>query len=237
MRTISATSLKTYQTCPYQWKMKYIHRLEQLPNDAFEVGTQYHKAVEMFHTGMDKEMILNQIKSEMLSEKPTSKEIDKFGLVRVMFEKYVEYPFEGETLETEYKFYIKSPKLPYPFFGFIDRIIPGIVLDYKTTGKDFKQEDIEDNPATDIYSYAFWRKYGEMPRVIYHVNNKKKAHKTNYKPQILETIRTKENVSALFVKCNKFCDDVKNEKFDPITDIHCRWCSYGKNGTKNCKYA
>lgn len=236
MKTISATSLRSYETCPYQWKMKYVHKLEQLENDAFIVGKAYHRAVELFHKGMDKELVIEKIKSEMLSEKPTDKEIDNFGLVRVMFKKYTEYPFEGETLETEYKFYIKSPKLPYPFFGFIDRIIPDIVLDYKTSSKDFTQEDIEDNPATDIYSYAFWRKYGKMPRVVYHINNKKKAHKPNYKPQILETTRTKEDINELFVRCDEFCIDVKNKKFDPISGIHCRWCPYGTNGTKNCKY-
>ena len=236
MKTISASSIKIYQACPYQYKLKYILRLEQLPNDAFEIGIQYHKATELFHKGVDKDIILASIKSEMIGDKPDDKNIDKFGLVRVMFEKYIQYPVEGETLETEYKFFVKSPKLPYPLFGYIDRIIPGAILDYKTSSIDYKQEDIEKNIQTDIYSYAYWRKYSEMPRVIYHVVNKKKAHKLDYKPQVLETVRTKEDISKLFNTCNEFCDNVKDKKFNPIGGVHCRWCPYGKNGTNNCKY-
>lgn len=227
IKIISATSLKLYEACPFQWKLKYVDKLEPLPNDNLLIGIKYHTAVQLFHEGKDKELIVSNLKSEMLSEKPTDKEIDNFGLVRVLFEKYTEYPIEGETLETEYKFYVKSPKLPLPFFGYIDRIMPKEIVDYKTTSVDYKQEDIEDNPATDIYSYAFWRKYGEMPRIIYHVINKKKVHKPNYKPQILETTRTQDDIRRLFKRCQEFCDNVNAENFKHIKYHPPYWCSFG----------
>jgi len=240
LKSLSATSVSTYEGCPYRWNLNYNLKLLQLPNPAFFVGTMYHKALEIYQSkALKHELVIEQIKGLMLANTEFEDKIKMFGMVRNMFGKYVEYEQELARLpsiENEWRFRIQVPGLDIPLIGFVDRIIAGKVIEYKTTSKDFEQEDLN-NIQTDIYSYAYFNRFGEMPTVIYSINNKKKAHTKLYKPQRLEIARSKEDMGKLELRLANTADCINKGNFEPTPSNQCYWCPFGKKGTNNCKYS
>jgi len=232
MKTISATSYKMYETCPYQWMLKYKVNCLQMPNPAFIIGTAFHKGVEKFHTGRSVEDVVAELKKEMLNGTATTGEqIDMFGLVRQMVEAYARNPVTYATIETEYQFNIPVFGVTAPLFGFIDRVVEGGVVEYKTSAKDYTIDDI-DNIQTDIYSFAYRQRFHAIPRVTYCVMNKEKAKRSDYRPQILEITREEARMEELVGKLARFEHSVKIDNFEPKPATHCRWCPFADS----CKY-
>jgi len=232
LRSISATSYNLYNTCPYQWKLKYSFKCLQAENPAFIVGTAFHKGAELFHTGRMLEDIIQIVKDEMLSgKKTTPEELERFGLVRQMIEAYARNPIDLPTIKVEFKFNIPIFGLTAPLYGFVDRVVEGGLVEYKTSAKDYTIDDI-DNIQTDIYSYAYRHHYKAMPLVTYCIVNKKKSKRPDYKPQVLTIQREDTDMDMLLSKLRKFEDSVVNNNFDPTPGFYCRWCSY----SESCKY-
>ena len=155
---ISATKITMYNTCPYKYWLNYELGAMVAPQPHFIIGTMYHKAVEKYHQfgKLDKaniKPVLDQIKPLIIIKK-TSEEIDRFGLVRLMLEKYAEYPVDdAKTIDTEWFFNIDIPCTTIQLNGFIDRVVEGGMVEYKTTSFDFTEKDVHTIQA-DIYSYA-----------------------------------------------------------------------------------
>ena len=172
LKSISATSITTYEECPLKWKYQYIYKLLQLPNDAFIIGIAYHKALQFYHqlpTENTKEKIIKQLKNEMLIKK-TDDEIKRFSLVRKMFEKYIENPVLGNIIEKEFNFNVTLPSLPVKLYGFVDRVDEDFIIEYKTTSEDYTQERI-DNLQSKIYTYAVLKTKGKLPSLSPIVNS------------------------------------------------------------------
>jgi len=228
IKTISATSLNLYTTCPLQWKFRYIYKLLQPDNPAFIVGTAYHKSLELFHTGGETVDIMEEMKKDLMPNK-TKEEIERFAIVRKMFDKYKDFPSEGETQQVEYKFELPLDDLlgeDVKLIGFIDRVTPESIIDYKTTSLDFTEEDCIKNVQTDIYSYVMWKEKGFFPNVTYHIMNKKKVSRDGYEPQIITIKRNEDDMARLEEKIKEFYKNVNDEKFEYNCDTHCFWCPY-----------
>lgn len=235
MKSISASSMNMYDQCPLAWKYNYIDKLLQLPNPAFIIGTNYHKALELFHTGHKPEQILIDLKKEMIKNK-TDEEIDRFGLVRQMFEKYIAMPVEGKIIENEFRFRITIPDIPVPLYGFVDRVDENKIVEYKTSSFDYKEKDIKTIQSL-IYTYAVKKEKGKLLPVVFSVNNKKKAKNPNYKLQELKIQRTEEELKELEQIFKDFYIKVTQDKsFKPRLGSHCHWCAYGNSGTSNCPH-
>lgn len=235
LKTISASALKTYETCPLQFKYNYILKLAQLPNDAFKIGTALHKCLELYHQGRDPQDFLKDI-YESIAPNKTKEELEMYSTIRNMLEAYIRNPINENNVETEFKFTYGIKDIPIPLFGFIDRITEDGIVEYKTSSMDYKLEDADTIQAT-TYSYAYWRKFGTIPRVRFVVFNKKKAKKKDYKPQIIDIKRTEVDMALFEDHCRDFYQKVENKEFKHTPGIHCRWCPFGTNGTNNCKYA
>jgi hypothetical protein len=236
IKTISASAFSTHETCPLQYKYNYIYHLEQLPNEAFEIGTLYHKCLEDYYNGIPKEIILDELKKKIIVNK-TDTEIKKFGLIRKMFEKYLLYPIEGETIKTEYRFKIQMPNIDIPVTGVIDRITSKGIIDYKTSSYDYEPLELNNNIQIDIYSYIRWKETGTLPEVIFHINNKKKADRDDYVPQVIKIKRTEQDMKNLEEKIFTKVAIIKEGNFEPNPGNHCYWCPFGKKGTDNCQYS
>lgn len=226
LKSISATSYSTYEVCPYKWSLKYKSKLLTMPNPAFIVGTAVHNALENYHNGMTVDNVMAELRLELLNKEETTEvELDRFGMARNMVEAYIRNPVDLETIQTEYKFILPVPELTAPLFGFVDRIVvPGFV-EYKTSVKMFKLEDI-DNIQTDIYSYVGWKNRGFMPLVTYCILHKTKSKKPDYKPQIMEITRTEDDMVELIRKLKTFEENIEREEFHATPSYKCRWCDY-----------
>lgn len=239
IKTISASSITTYDACPLQWYYNYMLKLVQLPNPAFMVGTAYHKALELFHQSRKDEQIKETIKKLLLSDKKEKDEIERYALVAAMFRKYKENLLKGDIVHNEFRFRQKVPNLPVPLYGFVDRVDTDKIVEYKTSSFDYKRENIE-TLQSKIYTYAVWKKKGKILPVHYSVMNKKKARKKEYKPQVMVIEYKEQDMLDLEKTLIEFYNKVVNKKeFIYKQGIHCRWCAYGgsKTGTGNCPYA
>lgn len=235
VKTISATSITTYEECPLKWLYTYHYKLLQLPNDAFIIGTAYHKALQLYHSNIEKEKIIDDLKKEMLIKK-TDDEINRFGLVRKMFEKYIINPIEGNVIEKEFRFSVPLPGLSINLYGFVDRVDENFIIEYKTTSEDFKQERI-DNLQSKIYTYAVLKTKGKLLPVKYSVNNKKKVDKKEYKPQVLTIQYNQDDMIKLEQKCLEFYNQIQHSEFKHRQGSHCYYCPFGSKGTDNCSYS
>lgn len=219
MRCISASSLSLYNSCPYCWWMKYVAKCVQEENDALKIGIAFHKCLELFDKKIPKDEIFKRIKKDLII-KNTDQEIDNYALVRDMAEIYFKDPIKGTVLETEKKFSLKLDGIPVPLFGYIDKVMEGYdIVDYKTTSKDFKQEDI-DTIQTLCYSYVMWKFNGKIPQVTFYVINKKKIKKPTYKPQILIIKKSTDDVIKFPRICEDFYEKVQAKKFEPSKEPH-----------------
>jgi hypothetical protein len=240
-KTISATSINTYNECPKKWQYKYQYKLLEPDNPAFIIGTAFHKAVEMYHSPLNSsykndDEILEELKKTVMPNK-TKEEIDRYACVRKMFEKYKENPLilDSDEQKMEYQFSIPLNSLlgeSINLFGYIDRITDKQIVDYKTTSQDYTDEELAKNIQTDIYSYVFWREKEKMPEVVYYVMNKKKANNKSYKPQVFILQRTVEDMKVLEDKFKEFFDNIINERFEPCPNDHCFWCPWRENCSK-----
>lgn len=230
LKSISATSYNTYEQCPLLWKFKYLYKLIEPENPAFVIGTAYHKCLELFYKGESKDSIIEKIKEQLMPNK-TKNEINQFALVRKMFDKYLEYPFEDNTLETEKKFKLDISSVlnvssEINLIGFIDRITVNYIVDYKTTSEDYTLDTLQSNIQSDIYSYIRWKQIGTIPPIIYHIMNKKKCDKKGYTPQALTIQKTEEDMAILEQKLRTFYDNILNERFECKKSNSCFWCPF-----------
>jgi RecB family exonuclease len=225
LKTISATSINTYNNCELNWYLKYVAKLLNLPNPAFIIGSAYHKCIEDFNNGMAKEFVIEKLKKDILKDKPTEEDIKTFGLVRRMFEKYLINAIEGSKDSSEFKFNIKIPGIPVPLFGFIDRVDKDKIVEYKTTSQDFTLNDVK-TIQSKIYVYAIYRTLKKILPVEYSINNKKKVNKDNYKPQRLRVEYTKDDLEDLEDDLRAFYNKVVSQtNFKHKQGIYpCQWC-------------
>ena len=230
IKTISASSYNCYQECPYRWQLQYIYKLIQPEIEAFVIGRMYHQGVEMFHNGHSTQDAIESVRKLMLVE-PTQSNISNFGLVRLMLEKYYEDPIMTPTIESEYKFcealsLAVNGQYPLPpLFGFIDRVVEGGIIEHKTSSFDYTEEHTS-GIQTDIYAYAYYKKYGNIPKVTYHVMNKTKVKKKGYKPQVIELTKSIDDFDKMKGKLLIFYDNVINKRYNATPGKHCNWCAY-----------
>jgi|TARA_R100001530_G_scaffold135693_1_gene113563 hypothetical protein len=213
IKRISASSLKLYQDCPYCWKLKYVYDLLQPEADALIIGTKVHNGIEMFHKGISPAHIIETVKREIFAIEDKKKAVARFKIIRECLEIYFRHPLKDDTIECEKRFNLKMPQC-LPLFGFIDRIVPKGITEYKTTSVDYTQKDIE-NVQSKLYSYVYHRLNGTLPLVTYYVINKKKTRKKNYKPQILTIQYGDEVINEVESLCIKFYQDIQNGNFEP----------------------
>jgi ATP-dependent helicase/DNAse subunit B len=187
LKTLSATSISTYQTCPYSWKLRYIYKLLQPDNEAFIVGKALHKALELYHTKIAPEIIIENIKEILIAKDINQEKINQYGLVKQMFNLYLKYPLGGTTKEVEKEFRVSLPNINCVLHGYMDRVTAEHdVIDYKTTNKDYTTKDTK-TIQTEIYAFAHKAITGNDANVTFYVINKGKVKRPDYVPQIITT--------------------------------------------------
>lgn len=225
-KTISASTITSYYDCPLQWKLINIDGLQPKMGDALEIGSIFDLMVKEFHSGRDP---YEAAQKKFLGLRPSKLQINHFGLCRKLLEEYAKnpYTFTHPQFDVRFKLTLTHPDsgkaIEYPLSGFLDgldTVIGGVrVVEYKTSGKDYTQQQIDESVQADIYGYYAYRQTGaDRIDIDYVVANK--AKKTF---QFLNTYRTKEHFIKLFDKVEKFIDDVRQEKFDQNPN-HPFWC-------------
>jgi len=195
IKHLSASAITTYQTCPLEFKFKYVDRFLEPETKALRIGKQVHYGIEMYNKG---KKWADLLKAEILvnQDKDT---ITNFRLVRRSVQCYIDNPIDGKTIGHEVSFKEKLEGIDIPLLGFIDRLTEDSVIEYKTTSEDYTQEKVDISLQGDIYWWAATKLLKKVPdRIVYWIVNKNGIMKSDtYKPQILITKRTEKQIEKM----------------------------------------
>lgn len=220
MERYSPSRLKCFDSCPLQYKLKYIDKVSVEQPESFDInfGLMIHKMAEIYN-GSNKTELLPIAKEFNLNEDYRSFVLPTLRNFFDFFERYKEIPYE-----TEKEYELKTED--YWLYGIIDRFMKkedGVtVVDYKTA------------KTSNRSRYEFQMKfYSLMVSKI-----------MNIEPQKINTVlyfpRPNKEENFLFsnteielfekeiIKKIRFIEN--NKEWKPISGFHCKWCGYATTG-------
>jgi putative RecB family exonuclease len=245
MPTYSHSQLSTYETCPHQYKLAYIDKIEAETEsiEAF-MGSRVHDALEKLYRDLMKVNRLNSLE-EILDFYHQSWDKNWRGTVQIIRKEYsaavyqrqVEkcltdyykryYPFDqGRTLGLEeYIIFPLNGEKDYWIRGYIDRLVlvDRSVLeihDYKTSGKLPTQGEVDSDRQLAFYQMGVETKWKEIEevRLIWHYLAFGAEIKSSRTPDHLQQIR-----QEAFELSQKIEADMQ---FLPKEGPLCDWCDY-----------
>ena len=243
--SFSVSKVKVFNTCPYQYKLKYIDKLEPLPdmspNNALFIGTACHEAIE--HRSV--EAGINSYKSHY-PELTEDHEIEILKLETILPKAIKEIP------EGEYEHCLKDPD---GFIGYIDCLVPveeGVydLLDFKTSNSISSYKKSE---QVHVYKYYYEKLTGNKVRDLYYVfipkykdiitEGMSQENIEELKKKIVEDLSSKDihfekiefnRQQVNFFFARKALMD-KAISFEKRYSTKCSWCPYQKYCSTNGK--
>lgn len=212
-KSISATSISTYERCPLQYYYKYILELLEPYSQALKTWIKVHSLIEDYNNWKNVE--------------------DDWSEEYKMFLVYKNNPLEWNIVSNEREFNVDI----WDWFTFkwkIDREDEDKIVDYKTSSKNYKQEDVQQIQSR-VYPYERYLSTGRVVPMTYYIIHKKKYTKKWYKPQILTAEYTEEEIKETGKELEAFKETLLKQEYPCKTGSHCFWCPFGPRGTQNCK--
>lgn len=229
--TLSASSIKSYERCPLQFKFSKIMRIPQHKNAALDLGTVIHKIAEEFGKkkinhqkyGLDDgiKMFRNEWKSKPyrggISEDSITERAEK------ILDNYLKWDRESKNtlLKTEEKFstHIGGVK----FTGKIDRLEENQdgeyeVVDFKTGKNKLSMAQAGTDPQMNIYAEAVRAKHGRLP-----------ARASLVYPELDKVVEydiTGESVKKSIESIAETVNDILKGNFEATPGSACRQCGY-----------
>jgi len=216
LNRISASMIKTYNTCPRQFYFTYVLKMISIKSDALRIGSRYHELVEEYHNWQYINMDLLWVEYDCLRS-------------------YVKNPVEWNVVQTEVKERTRFQWVDYDISLILDRLDEDKIVEYKTSSFDYKEEDVR-WIQTLIYVYHMYQKTWKIYPMVYSIVNKKKLHQKKYKPQQMTVILKEKELLETINIINKFVKNVENDIFPCKEWPQIWWCPYWPKGTGNCKW-
>ncbi len=241
MPTYSHSKLSTYETCPRQYKLKYIDRIkppeEEEGIEAF-LGSRVHEALEKLY----KELILTKINTledllqyykkqwernwhdnvVIVKKEFTKDHYHNTGLQAITNYYKRHYPFnQSKTLSTEHLIVYRIED--YTIQGYIDRLGhdgKGIyeIHDYKTSAYLPSQDRLDNDRQLALYQIGIKEKYKDAKDIIlkWHYLVYDKEFTSTRSDAQLEDL--KEDVISVIKTIEK------DTSFKPVESRLCDWC-------------
>jgi ATP-dependent helicase/DNAse subunit B len=187
-KNLSASRIKTLQTCSWKYWCDYHLHVPQTPNDGASRGTVCHLVFELLlnprhRKHYDAIVKADSVRGSRAIYRLVAKHLKKYNLFDVVNYKLVDemilvglrYDFfcnGAEMLESEYAFEISNEDPPFKLTGFIDKRAfykkQGIVkiTDYKSSKYKFRGDDLESNIQALVYSLAAKKLWPDLKPVI-----------------------------------------------------------------------
>lgn len=203
--TVSASKIKVYKTCAFQYYLKYRLPFNDRPADdknvASLLGTALHEAIELYY---GKGISATQTFQTVMDETITKWEDDKVKInaagyytTAMKIGKEILNNFNWKQfnpIELEYSFTLPFPNPIAPILnmtGYIDLIDRSrkLIVDFKSASHAPAQDELDHDPQFIIYAWAYEQIYNEKPDSIiwYHLRTDKQyeAHvQHNYQDKI-----------------------------------------------------
>lgn len=232
-RTLSHSSVSTYQQCPQKWKFRYVDKIPEKPRSYFSFGKSVHSGLEYLFLNLHQdafpplERVLDSFQKSWLSEGYDTPQQERWFFKegeRILRGFYAKHRKDFQrVLEVEYKFSISVEGVPV--MGFIDRVDRTesgnlSIVDYKT-GKAFDKSRVRQDPQLTLYQIACRQLFGKDVEklTLYHLNSLTPVSVDAHSAQ-LETSLKESIVSA--------AKGIMEKKFDPkpAPAGYCQWCDY-----------
>lgn len=185
LKVLSASRIKTLETCSWVYWNNYHTKIPQTQNDGALRGTICHTIFELLLNPRHKhnyEKIIkkNSIRGSKSVVRLVKKLKAKVGLDKSNFEVLDEmimvglkHDFFGEggmIVQPEYPFEIKNDKPKYHIKGFIDKPIKKKkemhIIDYKSSKYKFRGDDLEANIQAMMYSLASLKLWPKLKPIV-----------------------------------------------------------------------
>jgi hypothetical protein len=185
LKVLSASRIKTLETCSWVYWNNYHTKVPQTQNDGALRGTICHTIFELLLNPRHKKHYTKIIKKNSIkgSEGITRlvrKLKFKVGLDSSNFEvldqmimvglKHDFFGEGGKIIQPEYPFEIKSDKPKYHIKGFIDKPIKKKkemhIIDYKSSKYKFRGDDLEANIQAMMYSLASLKIWPKLKPIV-----------------------------------------------------------------------
>jgi len=231
-RTLSHSSISTYQQCPQKWKFRYIDKVPERPRSFFSFGKSVHSGMEYLFAQMKEsfpalEKVLTHYREGWLSEGYETPAQEKWFFKegeRILKGFYAKHKDDRKkVVDVELKFTIDIEGVPVT--GYIDRIDEtasgGLgIVDYKT-GKAFDKSRVRRDPQLTMYQLACRDVFGKEVETVtlYHLNSLTPLTVPAH------TAHQEKELKALVVTA---AQGINEKKFEPQPEPtgYCRWCDY-----------
>jgi hypothetical protein len=188
--TLSASRIKTAQSCSWLYWFKYHLKAPDKSNDGAKRGTICHNVFELlgdpkhkkdfdkisskqdvFASAKVKKLILQQAKESCVDDETN------LNLIKEMTLNGLNYDFFGhdhgkktaEFSERDFEFDVQEKDFNFKIKGFIDKLFiygkKAIIRDFKSSKEVFKGKEIEDNLQDLMYTLAVKKLYPELKNI------------------------------------------------------------------------
>jgi hypothetical protein len=186
--TLSASRIKTVQSCSWLYWFKYFLKAPDKSNDGAKRGTVCHEIFEFlgenkkeFNKIIKKGCISGSKIVENLVQQIAEKEgvADKKNIesIKEMILNGLSYDFYGESMgklkesvsEKDFDLNFEEKKINFKIKGFIDKLFinkdSALIRDFKSSKEVFKGKDLEDNMQDLMYVLAVKKMYPEIKTI------------------------------------------------------------------------
>lgn len=233
-RALSQTQMRTYETCPQKWKLKYVDGREEEPKWFFNLGSAVHDALEVCYRkrvagpAPVEEMVAAFEETFDPDAYDSAEEADRYradGLAMVRaFRERVAGEFRP-ALFVERR--LRTEVAGEPVVAKMDRVdrVDGDegssrlrIVDYKTGGA-FTLADVEQDQQLALYQMVAERELGMQVEslVLYHVPSQTAFEVARREEEALDAVRE---------RVRRVAGGIRREEFEPAPGDHCRWCDF-----------
>lgn len=186
LRALSASLIKTWETCSWLYYCKYVLKLPDTSNDGARRGTLCHKVFEVLQTKRHLPIYEAAVKANSITGSPALErwvikmankaniaDDDNMDLVRTMLMVGLKHDFfidDAKKVEKpEYRFEISDKNNRFKVKGFIDLLAfmkdgTALIRDYKSSKAKFGKAELNPNLQNLIYSWVVYRLYGVLSK-------------------------------------------------------------------------
>jgi RecB family exonuclease len=232
---LSYSSVNKYRNCPRSWRLHYLEGIKGDSSEALTVGSLAHRVTEKFLLAMhgpkaaasEKELdsiYYEEVGGQSLEGKgvelgdDSSYFLSSFleGRIREILEGIRPKIKEDGTLALEEKVEFYAPSCPLPIIGYIDCLTKdNEIVDLKTSGRSWNQDRADKELQASFYATSLYLSgavsYDQPVTVKYIVMVKNKKTKI----QVIETVRTAEDITVVFNIISEVWKGIQKEVFFP----------------------